>query len=66
MASEDWFHSYARIDGIADVLARMSRRARRPNPLAGGEAEFLADAEGFRADFQEWLADARRFAGEWR
>ena len=66
MASEDWFHSYARIDGIADVLARMSRRARRPNPLAGGEAEFLADVEGFRADFQEWLADARRFAGEWR
>jgi acyl carrier protein phosphodiesterase len=38
MAAEDWFHGYARLDGIADVLARMSRRARRPNPLAGGEA----------------------------
>ena len=66
MATQDWFHSYARIDGIADVLARMSRRARRPNPLAGGEAELLADAEGFRADFLEWLVDARRFAGAWR
>ena len=66
MATQDWFHSYARIEGIADVLVRMSHRARRPNPLAGGEGEFLADAEGFRADFREWLADARRFAGDWR
>ncbi|MBI5898988.1 MAG: DUF479 domain-containing protein [Rhodocyclales bacterium] len=66
MASEDWFHGYERIDGIADVLLRMSRRARRPNPLAGGEAEFLADADGFCADFHEWLADARCFAAAWR
>jgi acyl carrier protein phosphodiesterase len=66
MGAEDWFDSYARIEGIADVLQRMSRRARRPNPLAGGEAEFLADAEGFRADFLEWLADARDFAMRWR
>jgi acyl carrier protein phosphodiesterase len=44
----------------------MSRRARRPNPLAGGEAEILADADGFRADFLEWLADARNFAVSWR
>lgn len=66
MAAEDWFESYARIEGIADVLQRMSRRAQRPNPLAGGEAEFLADAVGFRADFLEWLADARGFAVAWR
>ena len=66
MAAEDWFESYARIEGIVDVLQRMSRRARRPNPLAGGEAEFLVDAEGFRADFLEWLADARDFAMRWR
>ncbi len=65
MATQDWFHSYARIEGIADVLQRMSRRARRPNPLMGGEEEFLADAGGFRADFREWLADARRFAETW-
>ena len=66
MAEQDWFLSYARVEGIADVLARMSRRARRPNPLAGGEAEFLADAEGFRADFHAWLVDARVFAQEWQ
>jgi acyl carrier protein phosphodiesterase len=66
MASEDWLSSYAHMDGIADVLARMSRRARQPNPLHGGEAELLADREGFQRDFRHWLADARDFAEQWR
>lgn len=66
MAKEDWLSSYAHINGIADVLARMSRRARRPNPLAQGELEFLADAEGFSRDFNEWLVDTRAFCREWR
>lgn len=62
MAREDWLGSYAGLDGIADVLQRMGRRARQPNPLAGGEAEFVADVAGFEADFAEWLAGARGFA----
>lgn len=66
MASEDWFLSYTQLDGIADVLARMSRRARRPNPLAGGEEELIGDMEGFRVDFRAWLADARTFTQEWQ
>ena len=51
---------------IADVLARMSRRARQPNPLANGEQEFLADVEGFTGDFYEWLDDAKVFCQEWQ
>lgn len=66
MAREDWLTSYVYIDGIADVLARMSRRARQPNPLAQGEQEFLADVEGFAGDFQAWLEDAREFSRQWR
>ena len=66
MASEDWLASYARLAGIADVLRRMSQRARQPNPLAGGEAEFIADAAGFAADFAAWHADARVFVAQWR
>ena len=66
MATEDWFLGYTQVDGMADVLARMARRARRPNPLAGGEAEFLADVEGFRSDFERWLAESRVFAADWR
>jgi acyl carrier protein phosphodiesterase len=66
MAQEDWLTSYAQIEGIADVLARMSRRARQPNPLLRGEQEFLADVEGFTEDFYEWLADTREFCWQWR
>ncbi len=65
MAQEDWLSSYARIESIADVLARMSRRARQPNPLANGELEFLADVEGFTSDFHDWLEDTSTFCQQW-
>ena len=66
MAKEDWLTSYAQIEGISDVLARMSRRARQPNPLMHGEQEFLADVDGFTGDFYEWLDDTREFCREWQ
>jgi acyl carrier protein phosphodiesterase len=66
MANEDWLTSYARIDGIADVLARMSRRARQPNPLANGEREFLADVDGYTGDFYAWLDDTKAYAQNWQ
>ncbi len=65
MAREDWLQSYSGLEGIADVLARMSRRARQPNPLAGGEADFVAAGEGFEGDFRAWLPDAQRFVADW-
>lgn len=65
MANEDWLTSYAKIEGIADVLARMSRRARQPNPLANGELEFLADVDGFSSDFHSWLDDTSEFCRRW-
>lgn len=66
MAKEDWLTSYAQIEGIADVLARMSRRARQPNPLANGEQEFLADVDGYTSDFHEWFDDTRKFCQRWQ
>lgn len=65
MADEDWLASYRHIDGIADVLARMSRRARQPNPLLHAEQEYLGDPEGYDLDFNDWLVDAQRFVGQW-
>jgi acyl carrier protein phosphodiesterase len=65
MTKENWLSSYAQIEGIADVLARMSRRARQPNPLANGEQEFLADVDGFTGDCYEWLKDAREYCRQW-
>ncbi|MEO6974590.1 MAG: ACP phosphodiesterase [Gallionella sp.] len=66
MEKENWLCSYAQIDGIADVLVRMSRRARQPNPLANGELEFLADVNGFTGDFHDWLDDTKAFCLRWR
>jgi acyl carrier protein phosphodiesterase len=65
MIREDWLSSYAHIHGIADVLVRMSYRARQPNPLANGERELLADAVGYTDDFYSWLDDARDFCERW-
>jgi acyl carrier protein phosphodiesterase len=65
MADEDWLASYRHIDGIADVLARMSHRARQPNPLLHAEQEFLGDPEGYDLDFNDWLVDAQRFVEQW-
>ncbi len=66
MAQEDWLTSYRQIEGIADVLARMSRRARRPNPLMHGEQELLADVDGFAGDFFAWLDDTGKFCRQWQ
>jgi acyl carrier protein phosphodiesterase len=66
MTQQDWLTSYAQIEGIADVLARMSRRARQPNPLMHGEQEFLADVDGFTGDFYAWLGDTKEFSRQWR
>ena len=65
MASEDWLHSYADLDGIADVLYRMSLRVKRTNPLAGAEEEFTADPAGFLEDFLDWHTDAQAFTKQW-
>ncbi len=66
MAQEDWLSSYTHIEEIADVLSRMSRRARQPNPLVNGEHEFLANVEGFTTDFYEWFDDAKVFCEQWK
>ena len=66
MAQENWLQSYAGLNGISDVLIRMSQRARRPNPLAGGEEEFLSSPSGYAKDFEWLLSDTGQFAEQWR
>lgn len=66
MAQENWLQSYAALGGIGDVLTRMSQRARYSNPLAGGEEEFLADADGYAQDFAWLMQDAEGFVRQWR
>ncbi len=64
IAREDWLSSYADVGAVRMALRRMSERMRRPLPLASGVDDFLADADGFAADFGAFfpavLAESRR------
>lgn len=67
MRRHDWLGAYRDVAAVGVAIDRMSiHRLRRANPLAGGIAEFLADADGFAADFRRFLPDALAFAADWR
>lgn len=67
MRRNDWLASYRSPDAVGRAIDRMAtHRLRRANPLGGGITEFFADAEGFDADFRDFLPDAQAFAAEWR
>lgn len=65
MASEDWLSTYAGLDELAAILARMGLRARQPNPLADAASELIANRADFVNDFAAFLPAARTFATEW-
>ncbi len=67
----DWLPSYRRIDGIGEVLGRMSGRIGRPNPLSAGVGELRKNYGALRDDFRRFLpevaayvnSELRRLAG---
>jgi len=61
---EEMIPSYTEIEGIANALARMSKRVKRTNPLAGGGPELARHYKGLYADFLEFLPAAREFAAQ--
>ena len=67
MQANDWLASYRDVAAVGRAIDLMAiHRLRRPNALAGGIEEFLADAQGFAADFRTFLPDALAFAEAWR
>ncbi|MCB1886395.1 MAG: DUF479 domain-containing protein [Rhodocyclaceae bacterium] len=67
MRAGDWLASYRAPEAVADALARMSRhRIRRDNPLGEGFVDFELAADGFAADFRDFLPDASAFVLAWR
>jgi acyl carrier protein phosphodiesterase len=66
MIDERWLESYASRAGLADVLTRMSRRVRRPNPLADGMIDLEREAARLDTDFRHFMSDAVAFARAWR
>ena len=57
MIEHDWLTSYRRIEGMERALAGVSRRLKRPNPLAEAGAAFRADRDGFEQDFLAFFPD---------
>ena len=67
MQTNDWLASYRDVAAVGRAIDLMAiHRLRRPNALAGGIEEFLADAQGFAADFRVFLPDALAFSEAWR
>ncbi len=62
MAAQDWLGSYASVEGIEELLARMAGRLSRPTPLAEGGAELRRLYPRLEADFAEFLPRACRYA----
>lgn len=57
--------SYGEVSGIGYALERMSLRAKRPNPLAGGEAELSLNYDRLRDDFREFMPKISQFTAEY-
>lgn len=51
MEAQRWLTSYARLEGIDAILARMGRRIARPTPLADGGAALRAQFDRLHGDF---------------
>ncbi len=64
MVHEDWWASYARLDGIAFALERMSRRLSRPNGLAQTAGDIERAYDGLAGDFAAFWPEIRAFAAE--
>ena len=59
---EEMIPSYLETEGVSRALARMSKRVKRENPLAGGGVELTRHYEGLQEDFLLFLPAAREFA----
>lgn len=62
LRDDDWLGSYARFDGMAFALGRMSRRLSRKNPLATLADDIGANYDALQADFDAYWPEVTAFA----
>ena len=62
MRARGWLRKYGSTDGIGEVLAAMSRRGRRLQPLATAGDELRRHYGAFEADFEELWPQLTEFA----
>ena len=61
MHKEDWLSSYKTVDGIDNVLNRISLRVRFKNNLNGSVEELLANYHNLEKDFYEFFPQLRQY-----
>ena len=61
---EELLPTYKSAAGIEAALARMSRRVRRPNPLAEGGKELTRHYGELKSDFDRFITAAQLFSAE--
>ncbi len=64
MITGQWLGSYASVEGIGMVLARMEHRRKRIVGLAGAEIELRQHYEGLAEDVAEFYPEVERFTRE--
>lgn len=64
MIDEDWLQSYARWDGVETALGRVSRRLRRPVPLADAVHDLRRIETELRGDFLAFYPDLVRHVAD--
>jgi acyl carrier protein phosphodiesterase len=66
MIEHNWLVSYREAETIERVLARLSSRLRRANPIGQGIAELHRHYAGLENDCDLFLAEAQEFAKAWK
>jgi acyl carrier protein phosphodiesterase len=66
MAEDDWLGSYATVEGIDEILRRMSHRLSRPNLLGEAAPQLVAHLAGIREDFHAFFPQLQAHVREWQ
>lgn len=61
MVEQDWLGGYGELSKLGQTFYGMSRRLRRPNHLAGAEAEISANYGALEQDFRTFFPDVCAF-----
>ncbi len=62
MIGEDWLGSYRDAEGVERTLKRLSRRPKRPNPLADAACVLRENYDGLADDFAEFFPELTEFS----
>ena len=62
MVQGDWLTSYATIDGLAEALAGLSRRAVNGSAMFGAERVLVDNYAAYRGEFTAFFADVKAHA----